>query len=854
MQDPGAGPGTVLPPRPGSGQRRIPSEYYDRAAEPVLAFADELARLRGGDTAAVLREAVTALDAFSESLRRAGAIASTIPPARYALALIIDQKARANRRLDPQAWSAGATRHLFDGRDISAATLRDFIRRAAEAGHDFAPVRAFLERCQARLDSGRTTLDTDTGMNWTGITVVLILAFLLLVAGWATRVEWQYHARLTRVFDAEAATLTAAALAAAAPAADAAAEGGAGAGAAPAGGTAALAAALDRLKADAEGVAAQAEKAPIRLGAGLIGFDAAAHAGDTYRAAVAALLPGAIAAAIADVMASEGDPVVLYDAVRAWSVLSGQAAWSPGYLAGWLSARGAADPALAALAPHALALGPPDPPPAFPDPELLEQAIAFAAEAPEDDRAFLELLRSDGAAALPPWIPDAAVPGLGEALVRRSGLAIGTPVPGLFTQAGWDYARDFGAGLAVQSARQEAARLWPGLGLEEAIDAPDRVMDRLQASTIATWSAFLADLRVRPFQNPDAAVRVSGLLALTDSPLVMLLKEVWVQAGGTDRRRAHEQQLRIAAEFGAMIQYVEQGRMAQISALFASLNVALGAMDRDEEAGLQRLMSVQDRAASITALRQAPVVVVQIVEDALAQTAASHADLLTNPLTKAWQVEVLSACRAAAEGRFPFVPDGPDADLGAVLGLLAPGGALDRFLAGRAEPYLDTTVSPWRWKPEARFEGLSPDSAAFFERARAIRDSLGAAGGGGSEMTLAALAERGRAFIAVGGQGGPVTTDAADLRLSWPGADPAAGAEISFESPEGAARVTEPGQWGFFRLLAPFKVRQRDGGQRFLVDVRTGGSRLFLEISFASAANPLAAFRLMKGLACPQVL
>ncbi|NJO32458.1 MAG: hypothetical protein HC869_04330 [Rhodospirillales bacterium] len=100
-----------------------------------------------------------------------------------------------------------------------------------------------------------------------------------------------------------------------------------------------------------------------------------------------------------------------------------------------------------------------------------------------------------------------------------------------------------------------------------------------------------------------------------------------------------------------MIQYVEQGRMGDIASLFAALNVALGVMDRDEDTGLQRLMSVQDRANSIATLRQAPTVVVQIVEDVLAQTAEAHADMLTNPITRSWQAEVLPLCKAAVEGR-----------------------------------------------------------------------------------------------------------------------------------------------------------------------------------------------------------
>ena len=66
-----------------------------------------------------------------------------------------------------------------------------------------------------------------------------------------------------------------------------------------------------------------------------------------------------------------------------------------------------------------------------------------------------------------------------------------------------------------------------------------------------------------PFTERDTAILVSGLLSQPDNPLTQLLQQVWVQVGGRDKRRSYDQQLRLAREFGPMIQYVEQGRMAR---------------------------------------------------------------------------------------------------------------------------------------------------------------------------------------------------------------------------------------------------------------------------------------------------
>lgn len=814
------------------GAGRTDSEPYRSAAQPVLAYAESLAtRLTPGE-GDLLATAVGFLDRFSADMERARVPPASIQPARLALALILDHKTRANRAIDLRIWAAGAHRHLFDGRNMTPDLLADFIRRAAQAGTDFRAVHVFLEDCAARLAGERQQFDRSTGPNWTGIVAVLVVAFVCAVLSWAGYVEWRFHRDLNRVFAAEALEIG---LDRDGPFPD-------------------LAPRLERLAKARDQVADQASKAPIQLFAGILGYDATVRANSVYAQAVNRHLPAAIARAIDEAVASEGDPVALYDAIRAWAVLSGQSDFAPDYLAGWLADRGKSGGIAAGLAPHVAALDPPFADLPQPDPELMDQARTFAAEAPEPERAFLELLRGPGAVKLAPWRADDRVAGLSAVLQRRSGRPMNEPIPGLFTVDGWTYARDFGAGIAVQTARTEAAKLFGGQAPSQN-DTPDLIMERLQKETIARWKSLLADFRVQPFVDPESAIVVSGRLSASDSPLDALFTDIWNQAGGNDRLRSHALQLTIATEFGPMIQYVEQGHMSDISGLFAALNVALGAMDRDSETGLQRLMSVQDRANSIATLRQAPVIVVQIVEDALAQTAQAHADMLTNPLTRAWQAEVLPLCKGTVDGHFPFAPNGPDADIDAVTRLLAPGGAMDRFFHARAEPYIDTSGTDWRWKPEARFSGLNPGSAEFFHKARFLNAGLFTADGRlGAELSLTALAERGKAFVALGGQGGPVETTADTLHLAWPGAQSGAGVEVSFQTPEGSATLKQPGPWGLMHLLVPLRLRERDGGQRFLVDLRAGGARLFVEISFATPDNLLARRGVLTGFSCPPVL
>lgn len=818
-------PRTVLPPR--RGARRSDPEIYEQAAGPVLRMVEQLATIRGVEAQVLVQRAAEALDRFDADLERAAVTPSTIQPARYALGLVLDQAARKNRAVDVALWGAGAHRLIFDGRDISATTLRDFIRKADVAGPDFEGVKAFMVRRLAVLEGSRTAFDRNLGAGWTGITLVLILAFVLLVAGWAGFVEWRFHRDLTRLFDAKALDI----------------------GLDREGVLPDLPQRLTRLGDASDDVAMAADKAPIRLFAAPLGFDAAAHADAVYDVAVQKHLPGALSRAVDAALAAEGESLPLYDTLRAWSVLSGEADWSPAFLAGWLADRFGAMPDLQPLVPHIARLRPPTEALPQPDPELLAQARTYAAEAGEPARAYLELLRSQGAADLVPWLPEAALPGISVVLQRRSGGAMDRPLPGLFTQAGWDYARKVGAGLAVQTARTEAARLFPAPPATQN-DTPDQVLDILQRETLARWKGFLADVQVRPFSDPKNAVLVSGRLAARDSPLARLLPEVWTQVGGLDRQRPHAMQMRIASDFAALIQYSEDGRMEEIAGLFGSLNVALGAMDRDEPRGLQRLMSAKSRGATLAALRTAPPMVVQIVEDVLAESSAAQADPLSNPLTKAWQTEVLSLCKQVTESRYPFA-EGTDAPLSEVAALLGAGGAIDRFYRTRAEPYIDSSSTPWRWKPDARFAGLDPKSAEFLQRTQAIAAGFSSQD---TELTLAALAERGRTFVAIGGQGGPVETTVAPLKLSWPGPNPLAGAEVRFTTSAGSATVAQPGEWGLFRILDGIRLRERDGGKRFLIDLKSGDARLFMEMTVSTEANPLSRWDLLKGLACPTAL
>ncbi|KMK65224.1 ImcF-related family protein [Puniceibacterium sp. IMCC21224] len=803
----------------------------DRAAAPVLGLIDDFNRQIKAGEHAILGSAQSALAAFERDAARGGAPATTIKPARYALAVLLDLRARQATGVSLGTWSVLAQRQLFEGRDVSLARIRDFRDTAARQGADYADLERFLSRLIAQAEVGRDAHRTVTSGNW-GLRIggyVVVLALVLIgYTGW---LEYRFHQRLSAVFAQEALSIGLDR---------------------PQSGTG-LVQRLDDMQAAVEHVAQAASRAPLRRVIRLPFGDGETQARATYAAAVRRHVPPVIAAGIEEVLASEGDGLILYDALRAWSVLTGEEDWSPAYLTGWLEDNGKRV-GLAGLGAH---LGPLDGPATDITPNdstVMDQARAFAAEVPEPARAWLELLRAERMRALPAWHPVAQVPGIGDVLLRRSGLPIDTPLPGLFTAHGWDEARDFAVGGAVQQARALAQRI-TGQVLPTQNRSPDLLMDRLHLETIAFWKDWLADLRVRPFAQRETAIVVSGALAQAENPLTRLLRQVWAQAGGADRARSHPQQLVLAREFGAMIQYVEQGRMREIARLFSTLNVALGAIDISQSRGSQRLMSVQDRARSITALKNAPRIVVQIAEDVLAQSAQPESQgNASNPLTRGWQQEVFPLCRDVTSAHYPFA-NGPDVAVGDLTALLGPQGVLTTYTRQSAAPFLDTETSPWRWKPEARFAGLVPESAAFLERAAQVSQGLfGPDGTLRHDLTLAALAERGQTMFAIGGVAEPVRATGAPAALSWPGPQPQAGVEVSFRDSADSARLLHSGPWGLLRLMDGLRLRLRDDGARVLLDLRTESGRVFLEMGFAEPLNPVSVRPALQGFACPPAL
>ena len=819
------GPRTVVRPPGGAGPSHGPAraDVFAGLAGPLLTLAAEAARDPRPDATALAAEVRRRAEAFETAALAARVPREAVGEARDALLAVFEARVRSNPALPPGRWAAARRKALPGVPEPDAAALSRSRVAAEAAGAPGRDLARFLRHCEEAVAATPEPRQA-SGLRWG---LLAPLGFTLVLAAWVGWTEWRYSERLLAAMPPVEAAI-----------------------AAGAGGPVAAARQLDLLAAAAAEVAARAGNSPTGLAAHLGRYGPAAAARRRYVAAVDALLPGPLAEALAAAFATEGGSLELYDALRTLSILQGEAAWEPGFVAGWLAGWGASDPALARLAPHAAALSGPPPGFAAPDPELVAQARGIAAEGDPAAFAFLELARDPAMRALPGWSP-AAVPDLDLVVVRRSGRPLDQAIPGLFTAAGWAAASGGRAQAAIDRAAEEGERV---VGARPAVPVQEAaLLELLQRQTLDAWSAELADLRVKPFTDQPGSVLISGTLGRSDSPLEALFRAVWREVGGEDRSRSQRNQIAMATEFGATIQFLEQGHMAEIARLFAGLNVALASLDADEEVGRRRLMDVQARANSIATLNLAPRLVVQIVEDVLAQTAVSQAGLLKPRAAAAWQRDYLGVCRYALGDRYPF-GSGADADFRAVADLLGPGGNLQRFYAGELAILVDTSESPWRWKPEARLSGFAQESAAFFERALAVGDALFPPEGGGVPLTLTALAQRGAASVSLGGDAAAVETTGEPAVLHWPGREPEAGLGVAFATEAAVERETWGGPWGLLHFLDGLRLRARDDGQRYLLDVRVNEARGYMEMRFDRPANPASARALIAGLACPPAL
>ena len=527
------------------------------------------------------------------------------------------------------------------------------------------------------------------------------------------------------------------------------------------------------------------------------------------------------------------------------------------------------------------------------DQALVQQVRKELAASSLAQRAYSRLKRLGAGEGVPDFrVSDAGGPQAALVFARASGAPITQGVPGFFTVAGYDKGFRAQAPLLVKQLGEEEA--WV-LGTEPGGQSLARMGTTLTEvqqlylnEYIKTWDSMLGDLRLIPSTSLQGSIATITILSAGDSPLKLLIAGVAketklasgnnksaeaVAAGMLDKAAAA---MRSTADKLLGTPAATPGAVAKpeavVDAHFEQLQrVVAGPAGQpvplDATLGVLKEYEVQLRATDEAIKRGAPatsdaLIVARIKSEAdrmpppisnllnglISRSGAQSASAGQAAVKAAAAGEVGGFCKAAVEGRYPFVRGVPkEVPLGDFAKLFAPNGVIDGFAKTKLVGMVDMNGPVWKPIQIADgVEALPPAAIANFQRAAAIRDAFFPGGSANPAATLDLLLSRvddgvTEVQLSIDGQVTamkPGTNAAA--RLSWPSLSPAS--QIKLVLVIGGKPSTTPlifdGPWALFRFVDAGKV---EGGtpERQSVSYEEGGKHVFFELRSGSVRNPM---------------
>lgn len=477
--------------------------------------------------------------------------------------------------------------------------------------------------------------------------------------------------------------------------------------------------------------------------------------------------------------------------------------------------------------------------------------------------------------------------GADKVFVRVSGAKLSEPVSALYTKAAFD---EFQRTGRMSLIKQFADDRWvlgdAAPSLQDMSHMTYDVTRLYEADYIATWDAILADVRVRPTTDSRDLADLLRLLASPASPLkgfylavdkqTNLLKKddnpVTAKAdaaiSGLASKASQLSQVfggdaastdpndvpgaKVTAHFDPFHKLVDASAgAAPIDRLLAGFGQAQQALDKvNAGSGGAGAAAQAGQSDAFQALKSEAALLPPAIGELVGQIGLRSETVVTNQarseLGNQYQQQVVRACREVVAGRYPFEPtstvDVPLADFGRIFGF---GGVYDAFFTSTLQPLVDTSRTPWVWRPGAGEATAIPGMLERFQAAQRIRDNFFKPGGQTPEVrfTLAADTldpDSNRFLLELDGQQleyrhGPLRT----VSMSWPGG-PGGQAAITFDSGAGAGvNLPFQGPWAWFRLLEHAQI-QSQSDVRYLVSFTTGGHSARLVLEASSIRNPFS--------------
>lgn len=596
-----------------------------------------------------------------------------------------------------------------------------------------------------------------------------------------------------------------------------------------------------------------------------------------------------------------GDPMSLYDGLKAYLMMGGQGPLDRKFVANWVendwetaSLPGAdREDSRRQLASHLKTLlddgdlGAVWPARKAPlDGDLIEASRQTVQTLSLADRAYA-ILRAKSQSQGAPWQ-------IGQVLSAADAKAFANPdavmqltVPYFFTKEG--YQKSFLVGL--QTAQQDLEKdIWV-LGADADTTAIRTQIQGVRPGVaaayareyIASWETVVKTLKPAAyFQDPVALAAFTR----TPSPLTLVLQETsknTLFSGGGPKAPAFAQAMaskvaaaakafdsatgtadagqQIETYFKPIREYVGDGKSGPLIDFIAAIKAAGTANNAAALAGgglagaSAQGQLVTATAGLNTAAASAPPQLRDFVVSAAQGGQTAAVSSAKGAVAQAYAADLLPSCRGATDNRYPFFGAAPnDASVTDMLRVFGMNGQFDNFARDRLGRLLDTAGPVWRWNAQDPVgQALDPLSAQQFEKAAELRDLLS----GGLPLKIQTVAFGGSvtaAELSIGGatyrfENGAVTPRAALWSIS--GGAPETHV-VLFAGDKEVKRFEEQGAWSLFRLIDKAR-KENDGPTAIKVTFGEGAEFATLRIILPSNKNPFSRGGLWS-LRCPAAL
>lgn len=539
------------------------------------------------------------------------------------------------------------------------------------------------------------------------------------------------------------------------------------------------------------------------------------------------------------------------------------------------------------------------------DKALIEATRTRLASVPLAQRVY-NRIRQRGLGAEFPEVTAAGAggPNAQNVFVRVSGLPLATRgVPGLYTYDGYHKGFQKVVDEVTKTLAEEQAWVL-GIPAQQGADSllnSSRLTDDVRRLYLNdyrdTWKGYIADIKLQPLQSMAGAIEKTRFLSGPDSPLppmlrvfskhtTLLAQQPGVAGAGSkidEALRKGQQALRGALgaqaastgapgeriesivddefrQLRAMITAPEGGkppiegliaRLQELQVLLTSMDAALKAKTPPPSSPLPTQLKVEGSNSPEP---------VRSLLDSLGSASANITRIqLRSALSDRVRSEIGEFCNQAINGRYPFDPNGArevtPADFAQLFG---PGGRFERMQA-ELNPYIDTSVRPWRFRavdgiPLGSDQGTLPQ----FQRAQAIREAFFSTGGQlpGVRLMMKPLEmdTRLREFLLdVDGQlvrydHGPQIP----VEVKWPGPKGTGVVRVTVQ-PAGGTGMVNDGPWALFKLFERVAVTPGVAPEKFKATFDIDGRKATFEVTNSSVRNPLRMPEL-KAFQCPNGL